>query len=124
MIAVDTSALVDYFKGIVNVNTNEVDQALIYHTLVLPPVVLSEVLSDSSLKTGFVNKILDLPILEPTDGYWQRTGKNRAILVSKKLKARLADSLIAQSCIDYQIPLITNDKDFRHFSKYCGLILL
>jgi len=36
----------------------------------------------------------------------------------------LADTLIAQSCIDYRVPLITRDSDFRHFAKYCGLILL
>jgi len=32
--------------------------------------------------------------------------------------------LIAQSCIDYEAPLITCDSDFRHFSKHFGLKLL
>lgn len=47
----------------------------------------------------------------------------RAILIKKKLKTRLADTLIAQSCIDHQIPLITCDGDCKHFGKYGGLEL-
>jgi predicted nucleic acid-binding protein len=35
----------------------------------------------------------------------------------------LADTLIAQSCIDHRLPLITADLDFRHF-KPLGLIVL
>jgi hypothetical protein len=124
MIAADTSVLIDYFKGVENANTIRLDEILISHSLILPPVVVTEIFSDALLPTGFVNKILDLPVLDPTEGYWQRAGKNRALLIAKKLKARLADTLVAQSCIDHKIPLITNDTDFRHFAKYCGLILL
>jgi predicted nucleic acid-binding protein len=35
----------------------------------------------------------------------------------------LGDALIAQSCIDHDVPLITRDTDFRHFAKHCGLKL-
>ncbi|MFT3742362.1 MAG: PIN domain-containing protein [Gammaproteobacteria bacterium] len=124
MIAADTSVLINYFKGIDHPKTILVDEALQCHTLVLPPVVIAEICSDSSLPVKFLNKILELPFLEVLEGYWQRAGMNRAKLISKKFKARLADTLIAQSCIDHQIPLITCDTDFRHFVKYCQLILL
>jgi predicted nucleic acid-binding protein len=40
-----------------------------------------------------------------------------------KLRARLPDALIAQSCIDHDVALITRDRDFRYFAKYCGLRL-
>ena len=46
----------------------------------------------------------------------------RAKLISKKLKARFADVLIAQSCIDAGVELICDDLDFRHFVKNFGLI--
>jgi predicted nucleic acid-binding protein len=36
---------------------------------------------------------------------------------------RLADTLIAQSCIDHHVPLITRDVDFRHFAKLGMLVL-
>ncbi len=124
MIAADSSVLIDYFQGINNSKTSKLDEALTYHALILPPVVIAEILTGLSLPAQFVEKILELPMLEPTQGYWQRTGNNRAKLIAKKLKARLADALIAQSCIDYEIPLLTQDSDFRHFSKYLGLVLL
>lgn len=124
MIAVDTSVLIDYFQGTTNPQTEKLDQLFGSHGLVLPPAVLAEVLSDPFLPEKFIDTLSQLPILEPTENFWQRVGLTRAKLISKKLKARLADTLIAQSCIDYQVPLITNDADFRHFNKYCGLTIL
>jgi predicted nucleic acid-binding protein len=44
-------------------------------------------------------------------------------LITKGFKARLADALIAQACIDSDVALITRDRDFRHFAKHCGLKL-
>lgn len=123
MIAADTSVLIDYFQGKNNTQTEKLDEVFTYHSLVLPPTVLVEILSDPFLPKKFIEKILELPILEPTENFWQRAGINRSKLIFKKLKARLADTLIAQSCIDHQIPLITCDTDFRHFAKYCGLVL-
>jgi predicted nucleic acid-binding protein len=41
--------------------------------------------------------------------------------LAKGLKARLADTLIAQSCLDHGVPLITHDTDFRHFAALRGL---
>lgn len=124
MIAADTSVLIDYFKGNANDQTNKVDEALTYHALALPPVVVSELLSDPHLSDKFIGYLIELPMLELYEGYWQRAGRLRATIIKKKLKARLADTLIAQACIDHDIPLITSDGDFVHFNKYCGLKLL
>jgi predicted nucleic acid-binding protein len=123
MIAADTSVLIDYFQGKNNPQTDKLDEVFIHHLLVLPPTVLVEIICDPLLPKKFIDKIEELPLLEITKNYWQRAGINRSKLISKKLKARLADTLIAQSCIDHQVPLITRDTDFRHFVKYCGLSL-
>lgn len=123
MIAVDTSVFIDYFQGKNTIHTGKLDEIFSHHLLILPPTVLVELLSDPHLPKTFVEKILELPILEPTPEFWQRAGINRSKLISKKLKARLADTLIAQSCIDAKVPLLTNDKDFRHYEKHCGLML-
>lgn len=124
MIAADTSVLIDYFQGKHNSQTEKLDEILNLHSLILPPIVLVEILSDSHLPKKFVEKMLELPVLEPTEHFWQRAGITRSKLISKKLKARLADTLIAQSCIDHEVPLMTNDTDFRHFAKHCGLKLI
>lgn len=123
MIAADTSVLIDYFQGKMNSHTERLEEILTFHSLVLPPTVLVEILSDPFLPKKFVEKIVELPVLETTANYWQRAGINRSKLIARKLKARLADTLIAQSCIDHQVPLITRDGDFRHFVKYCSLVL-
>lgn len=123
MIAADTSVLIDYFQGINNTQTEQLDEVLSYHSLILPPTVLVEILSDPGLPKKFLDKIEEIPLLEMTEHYWQRAGLNRAKLISKKLKVCLADTLIAQSCIDNKISLITRDSGFQHFAKYCGLLL-
>jgi putative intracellular protease/amidase len=41
----------------------------------------------------------------------------RAKVLAKRRKARLGDALIAQSCIDRGIPLLTRDRDFRAFTE-------
>jgi len=53
-----------------------------------------------------------------------KAGIHGVVIISAGFKARLADTLIAQACIENAVPLITRDKDFRHFQKYGGLKLL
>ena len=99
------------------------DEAMAARQLRLPPPVLSELLSSSTQSarlSPFVDRLALLPL---GDGYWERVGRARAVLHSKRLKARLADAMVAQVCIDLDIPLITRDADFRHFAKWCGLRL-
>ncbi len=123
MIAADSSVMISYFHGKKTLAIKKIDEALSNCNLLLPPVVLSELLSDPNLNEKSFKQISLLPILKITDGYWQRAGLMRSKLIAKKLKAHLADVLIAQSCIDHDIVLITDDADFRHFKKHCGLKL-
>ena len=123
MIAADTSSLIAYFGGDSGVDVEAVDAALALKRLRLPPAVLSELLSDPLLPPAVRRDISQLPILEIQKDYWLRVGNNRSKLIAKKRKARLADCLIAQSCIDDGVSLITRDSDFRHFEKFCGLKL-
>ena len=39
------------------------------------------------------------------------------------VERQLADTLIAQTCIDYGIALLTRDRDFTSFQKHAGLKL-
>jgi len=41
-----------------------------------------------------------------------------------RLRPKVADTLIAQSCLDHGVPLITRDRDFSSFQKIAGLQLL
>lgn len=83
----------------------------------VPPVVIAELLSDPALSLHDADSISRLRVLELRRGYWWRAGDLRANTLREGHKAKLADVLIAQSCIDYDVPLITYDADFRHFTR-------
>jgi predicted nucleic acid-binding protein len=121
-IAVDSSTIIAYVEGGTGEDIDALDDAL-DGNIVLPPVVLTEVLSDSKLPSQHRTLLLSFPLLELRPGYWERAAAARAAVLSRKLRARLPDTLIAQACIDNDVALITRDKDFRHFAKHCGLKL-
>jgi len=121
MIAADTSSLVAFLEGDSGSDVDVIEDSLHSQILTLPPVVLTEILSDPKLPKQVYKILLGLPILETLPGYWQRAGETRAKLLSRSLKIRVADALIAQSCLDYNVALITRDKDFRHFEKVTEL---
>lgn len=89
-----------------------------------PPVILTELLSDPKLPKRVADLVRQLPVLEPKPGFWARAGALRAKVIARKRKARLADTLIAQSCIDAGVDLVTRDADFRNFTTPGGLKLL
>ena len=49
------------------------------------------------------------------DDYWRRAASLRRDALIVGIHASVPDALIAQICIDYDLPLITYDPDFRHF---------
>ena len=123
MIAVDSSTIISFLDGELRPDVELFDANLQAGQIVLPPVVLSEVLSDPSLPAKHATLVQQLPVLPTLDGYWARAGQMRASILARKLRAQLPDTLIAQSCLDHDIALIRRDPDFRHFATYCGLKL-
>ena len=123
MIAADSSTFIAYFAGDRGRDVELLSENVATASLVLPPVVLVELLSDADLPTQHRVALLALPLIELGADYWARAGAARAALLSRKLRARLADALIAQACIDHDVALITRDSDFRHFARHCGLRL-
>jgi predicted nucleic acid-binding protein len=124
VIAADSSSLIAHLSGDTGDDVDILDQTLADHLLVLPPVVLAELLSDPRLPEAVAEFLQELPILEIQDGYWKRVGMLRSKVLSKGRKARLADTLIAQSCLDHDMPIIVRDRDFRIFAAFAGLKLL
>ena len=124
MIAVDSSTLVAFLAGDGGRDTDWLDQALALKQAVLPPVVLTEVLSAPELDRETAGLLRGLPVLDDRSGFWERAAETRARILAQGLRARLAGTLIAQTCIDHRVPLVTRDRDFRHFSAHAGLDLL
>lgn len=100
------------------------DQALADRQVLMVPVVLTELLSDAELPAAVIETLSDVPMIGVESGYWQRAGALRAKVLATRRKARLGDALIAQSCLDGGVPLLTRDRDFRAFVEAAGLDLV
>jgi len=124
MICADTSSVVALLKGELGRDVAVVRNALIDGTLVLAPASVAELLSDPGIAPPIEESVLDIPVLEVTPGYWERVGRLRARLMRHRFRPKLADSLIAQSCLDHHVLLVTRDRDFSPFQKLAGLRLV
>ena len=124
MIAADTSSVVAFLEGAAGDDVEVIQSALDHQQLVLPPIVLTELLSEPALPRSVRTLLTALPQLQLEPGYWERAGLLRASILKRRRKARVADALIAQSCLDQSVPLVTRDRDFRHFASAAGLTLL
>jgi predicted nucleic acid-binding protein len=116
MIAADTSTWIAFLEGDPGKDTEMLDRALQGKQVLMVPAVLTEILSDPKLPPEISKALSELPLIEVTSGYWQRAGQLRAKVLARRRKARLGDALIAQSCIDRGIALLTRDRDFRVFA--------
>jgi predicted nucleic acid-binding protein len=124
VIAVDTSTWIAFFEGDPGEDAELLDQALRDRQVLMVPVVLTEILTDPNLPAAVSEPFSDLPLIDLKPGYWQRAGLLRAKVLAQHRKARLGDALIAQSCVDQGIPLLTRDRDFRAFADTAGLNLV
>jgi predicted nucleic acid-binding protein len=121
MIAADTSTWISFFEGVQGEDVAALASALQARQVLMPPPVLTELLSDPELPQSVAQTLLEIPPVALKDGFWQRAGKLRAKALARKRKARLGDALIAQCCIDADIALITHDGDFKAFSQALNL---
>ena len=123
MIAADTSSFIYFLHNPQDPSNAPLLAAIRAQSLRFPPPVKTELLSKPVTGEGTEGYIESAPLLPISSGYWERAGHSRQLIWSKGLRARLADTLIAQACIDADVSLIARDTDFRHFQKWCGLRL-
>jgi predicted nucleic acid-binding protein len=124
MIAADTSSMVAFQEGRDGDDISVIQSALQHQQLALPPAVLTELLSDPALPRSVRTLLGKLPLLDIEPGFWARAGLLRASILRLKKRARVADALIAQPASINRRPLVTRDRDFRHFAASAGLPLL
>jgi predicted nucleic acid-binding protein len=124
MIAADTSTWIAFLEGAPGPDSQLLERALADRQVMMIPVVLAELFSDPALSSEVAETIAEIPTIEVEPGYWQRAGLLRAKVLSMPRKARLGDALIAQTCVDRGISLLTRDKDFRAFADAAQLALV
>lgn len=123
MFAVDTSSLSAYLSNVAGFDVEALQELLGDEPVFLPPVVLSEVMSFPGLDQKLIKIVQEFPLLSIEENYWKRVGVLRLQAIQKGFKAKIADTMIAQSCIDHDAILITRDSDFKIFEKIGGLKL-
>jgi predicted nucleic acid-binding protein len=124
VIAADTSTWIAFLEGGRGADTELLDKALEDRQVLMVPVVLTELLSDPKLPLAVAETLSELPLIEIEPGYWNRAGALRARVLAKRRKVRLGDALIAQTCMDRDISLLTRDRDFRAFAEDAALNLV
>jgi predicted nucleic acid-binding protein len=124
MMAADTSTWIAYLEGDWGKDVQMLDKALGNRQVLMVPVVLTELVSDPQLPASVAKTLAEVPLIEIRSGYWERAGALRAKVLARRRKARLGDALIAQSCIDRGVSLVTRDRDFRAFAEAARLDLV
>ena len=123
MHAVDSSSLLAFLKGDEGTDTELIANEMARSRIAISPVVVVECLSRQETRHFIEPQLRQLYVLTQDEEYWFRASLLRARALAKGRKARTADTLIAQSCIDHDVPLITRDQDFRVFAQVGGLRL-
>jgi hypothetical protein len=128
VILVDSSVWIDYFNGVTSWQTDALDHALCASTIIMGDLILTEVLQGFRLDRDFEtakNLLKDLPFRR-MGGY--RIALRSAINYRRLRKAgvtvrKTIDVLIATYCIENQLPLLHNDRDFDPLVEHCGLTI-
>jgi hypothetical protein len=123
LIVADSSVLIPWAEGNRSPLTELVDVHLVRGTLRVAPVTITELASPRVLEPGILAIADALTVLPIEPGFWKRAGLMRGRCLAAGRRARLADALIAQACLDARLPLLTADRDFDVFRDVAGLEL-
>jgi hypothetical protein len=126
MVLADTSVWIDYFNGVVNWHTDRLDWLMGNEPVAMGDLILTEVLQGFDRDTDFRRAqsfLTVLPFYE-LGGYQlclqaannYRTLRRRGISVRKTI-----DVIIATGCIEWNLELLHNDRDFVPMEQILGL---
>jgi predicted nucleic acid-binding protein len=126
LILVDSSVWIDYFKGMRNSQTDQLDNLLSREPLAIGDLILTEVLQGFSDDRAFREARRLLTALTVVE----LGGREIAIQAAQNFRElrklgvtvrKTIDTIIATRCIEGQYELLHNDRDFDPFAKYLGL---
>ncbi len=123
---IDTSVWIDYFNSVISYKTDTADKLLEKRYVVILPVILQEILQGIRDRQTFdtiqwLLLSLDFFKYNPINTAVDAASLYR-FLKSKGITIRKPnDCLIAVICINNNIPLLHNDKDFDNIAKHTPL---
>lgn len=126
MIVADTSAWIDYFRGVVAPHTNALDRELSRARIITGDLIIAEFLQGFREEKDF---LLARQLMERLE-YRDMAGKDMAIAAAQNYRSlrrngitvrKTIDVLIATFCIENGFTLIHNDRDFDPMEELLGL---
>jgi predicted nucleic acid-binding protein len=124
VIVADSSTWIAFLENENGEDVEMLRRGLLDGQVLMAPVVLTELFSDPNLSKPVEERLLGIPFIEVGASFWERAGRLRAKVLAKKRRARLGDSLLAQTCIDEAVFLLSRDRDFEAFAEAASLELL
>jgi predicted nucleic acid-binding protein len=119
----DTSVLIPYLGGADN---ELLERAINDETLILPPMVVSELISGAQSPGDrlTIGELLQETPLHPTPlEHWIAVGELRRQLRRRGLEVSTPDAHIAQCALDRDAVLLTHDTIFRRIARHIPLRL-
>jgi predicted nucleic acid-binding protein len=126
MILIDSSVWIDYFNGVYNQKTDFLYSNLGREEFVIGDLIYTEVLQGFSDERSYrkAKELLDVFPFKNIGGkeIALSSANNYRILRKKGVTIRkTVDVFIATFCIENNISLLQNDRDFEPFIKLCNL---
>lgn len=123
-LVVDTSSWIDFFRGD---TIPLLEDALSLGSVVLPPIVVTELVSGARKpadRAALAALLTDLPLHETPREHWMRAGELRLLLRGKGHSISAPDAHVAQCALDRDAPLLTRDRMFSTIARYVPLRLV
>jgi len=129
VIVVDSNAWADYFNDVHEAHVDRLDEALRHEEdLAVLPIIVTEVLQGFRSEPGFRRAeqlLVALPMIEPSLDCHVRAARLFRSLRGEGVTVRGAvDCMIAQVCLDLNVPLLSPDRDFQEVARHTPLRLL
>jgi predicted nucleic acid-binding protein len=126
LILVDSSVWIDYFRGTVTAQTDQLDRLLGREPLAIGDLILAEVLQgfDSERDFRAARRLLTTFQIVEIGGreIAIQAARNYRLLRGHGVTVRKTiDTMIATRCIESGFDLLHSDRDFDAFAAYLGL---
>ena len=126
MVVVDTTVWIDYVRGLDAPHTNALDYELLHNQVITGDLLITEFLQGFHNDKDFesAKEIMDSLI------YCDMLGKEIALKSAANFRLlrksgitirKTADIIIGTFCIEHELPLLHNDRDFDPMEKHLGL---
>jgi len=126
MVVVDTTVWIDYIHGLETPQTNALDYGLLHNQVITGDLIITEFLQGFRDDSDFeaAKEIMDSLI------YCDMLGKDMALKSATNFRLlrkngvtirKTVDIIIGTFCIENELPLLHNDRDYDLMEKYLGL---